>query len=348
MNIDKNIILEKYLNLAVNSIQGSIIKTNHINFRCNVCGDGEKKSNKRGHLRLSISPDNYEEYWTFKCFNEGCTAHDKAWNAEHWLKFTSPYLYKDYVKELFGVKKPDIKKEKKKEQIQKQQEKNRIENIRKKELALRKEQNAVQYFLPITSKSIKHRKLLDKALELCTSRMIPELVYNKWFISTHGLYKDRLIIPFYDNNDNIYYYQARDLVGNAPKYLNRIQNKDRALYNIHNIEKDKPVILLEGVIDCLYIQNSIAMLGLSFSPYVSNFLNKLNVHYLLDNDKAGRSKSKKFLLEGKSVFLWDKWKYNDCKDINEIVVKYGIYIFSYKELKSCFTTNVYDSLYLET
>ena len=138
------------------------------------------------------------------------------------------------------------------------------------------------------------------------------------------------------------------MVGNAPKYLNRIQNKDRALYNIHNIEKDNPVILLEGVIDCLYIQNSIAMLGLSFSPFVSNFLNKLNVHYLLDNDKAGRSKSKKFLLEGKSVFLWDKWKYNDCKDINEIVVKYGIYSFSYKELKSCFTTNVYDSLYLET
>lgn len=347
MNIDKNIILEKYLGLAVNDIHGSIVKTDHINFRCNVCGDGEKKSNKRGHLRLCKSEKTYENFWSFKCFNEGCRAHDKSWSAENWLKFTSPYLYKDYVKEVFGVIKPDPNIEKKKEQRRKQQENFIIEKDKKRKISLRKEQNAVQYFLPIMSKSIKHRKLLDNAISLCTSRKIPESVWKKWFVSTNGIYKDRMIIPFYDKNDNIYYYQARDLVGNNPKYLNRIQNKDESLYNIHNIEKDKPVILLEGVIDSLYIHNSMAMLGLSFSPYVSDLLNTIDAHYLLDNDKAGKSKSKKFLLEGKSVFLWDKWKYNDCKDINEIVVKYGVDSFSYEELKSCFTTNVYDTLYLE-
>lgn len=347
MNLDKNIILEKYLRLAVNDIHGCIVRPNHINFKCNICGDGEKKSNKRGHLRLSLSPENYEEYWTYKCFNEGCRAEVKAWSAENWLKFTSPFLYKDYVKELFSYKTPNISKEKKKKQLQKQQEKNRIENIRKKEVTIRKEEKAVKYFLPITSKSVKYKGLLNNAIDLCISRKIPESVWKKWFVSTHGLYKDRMIIPFYDSSDNIYYYQARDLVGNKPKYLNRIQNKDEALYNIHNIEKDKPVIILEGVIDSLYVQNSIAMLGLSFSPYMSDVLSKLDVHYLLDNDNAGKSKSKKFLLEGKSVFLWNKWKYQDCKDINEIVVKHGIENFTYNMLQSCFTTNVYDTLYLE-
>jgi len=346
MNIDKNIILEKYLRLAVNGIHGCIIKPNHIQFKCNVCGDGEKKTNKRGHLRLSKSLKTYEEFWNFKCFNEGCIAEGKAWSAEYWLKFTSPYLYHDYVKEAFGVKKPDKIQLKKK--TKEEYEKNRLENKRKKELAIRKEKNAVQYFLPITSKSLKYRKLLDNAIELCISRKIPKSIWKKWFISTHGLYKNRMIIPFYDNNDNIYYYQARDLVGYSPKYLNRIQNKDQSLYNIHKVEKDKPVILLEGVIDSLYIHNSLAILGLSFSPHVADTLNKLDVHYLLDNDNAGKNKSKKFLLEGKSVFLWNKWKYNDCKDINEIVVKYNIDGFSYEELKPYFTTNVYDSLYLET
>jgi len=347
MHIDKNIILEKYLRLAVNNIHGCIIKPNHINFRCNVCGDGKKKSNKRGHLRISRSKKDYQEFWSYKCFNVGCRAEEHAWPAENWLKFTSPYLYQNYVEEAFGIKQPNIIQIKKKEKARKECEKNRLENIRKKELNIRKEKNAIKYFLPITSKSVKHRELLDKALNLCISRKIPENVWTKWYVSTNGLYKNRMIIPFYDNKGKIYYYQARDLVGNKPKYLNRIQNKDQALYNIYNIDKDKPVVLLEGVIDCLFIPNSIAMLGLSFSPKVSDILNGLDAHYLLDNDEAGKGKSKGFLSKGKSVFLWNKYKYNDCKDINEIVVKHGVKEFTYDDLKDCFSTNEYDLLYLE-
>jgi hypothetical protein len=347
MNIDKHIILEKYLRLAVGGIKGCIIKSDHFNFRCNVCGDGENETNKRGHLRVTQSRKNYENFWSYKCFNEGCKAEEHAWPGENWLKFTSPYLYQDFLKEAFGRIKPDPSTEKKKELIRKEQEKNRLENIRKKNLALRKEKNAVQYFLPIKSKSKKYRALLDSAIELCISRKLPEHVWTRWFVSTHGIYKDRLIIPFYDENDKVYYYQARDLVGNMPKYLNRIQNKDKSLYNIHKINKDKPIVILEGVIDCLYVENSIAMLGLSFTEYTIGTLKDLDVHYMLDNDKAGKDKSKKFLKEGKSIFLWNRWKYKDCKDINEIVVKYNISNFTYDELQTYFTTDIYDKLYLE-
>jgi len=340
MNIDKNIILEKYLRLAVRDIHGANFKSNHMNFRCNICGDGKKKTNKRGHLLLSKSRETYEEFWMYKCFNEGCTAENKPWSAENWLKFTSPYLYKDYVKEIFVPTQQ-------KELELKPKEIDRFEVKRKKDLAIRKEKNAIKYFISINSKSIKHKDLLNKAITLCTTRMVPENVWSTWFVATDGIYKNRMIIPFYDKGNKIYYYQARDLIGNSPKYLNRIQDKDKALYNIHNIDTTKPVIALEGVIDSLYVKNSLAVLGLSFSEYITDKFSKLDVHYLLDNDEAGKHKSKKLLEEGKSVFLWSRWKYKDCKDINEIVIKYGIKSFDFDELKYCFTTNVYDTLYLE-
>jgi hypothetical protein len=344
MNIDKNTILEKYLRLAVRDIHGANFKSNHINFRCNICGDGNKKTNKRGHLLLSKSRKTYEEFWIYKCFNEGCRAEVKTWSGENWLKWTSPYLYKDYVKEVFV---PIKNNKKTKEEELKLKELSRLDDISKKKMATRKENKAIKFFIPITCNDNKHRDLLDKAISLCTTRKIPENIWKNWFVATDDKYIGRIIIPFYDKKNKIYYYQARDLIGNDPKYLNRIQDKDKALYNIHNIDTTKPVIVLEGIIDSLFVNNSLAVIGLALSEYIIDKLSKLNVHYLLDNDKAGKHKSKKLLEEGKSVFLWNRWKYKDCKDINEIVIKYGITSFDFDELKYYFTTNVYDTLYLE-
>ena len=346
--IENGLILEKYLILAVNNINGVNIKPNHINFKCNICGDG-RHGKKRGHLLYVISDDTFEYFWTYKCFNEGdcqCAGDGNAWSGERWLKHTSPALYSQYVKEILQPLNEEKKKSLKEQQKQarekylKEKEKRRKENIEK-------EKDAVKFFIPISKPNQKHQWLIDKATKLCIERKIPNDVWNRWYVCYDGMYKNRLVIPFYSDTNEIFYYQCRSLDGSEPKYLNRIQDKDKALYNIHKIDRLKPVIIVEGVIDSLFIENSIAVLGLGISNYVNEELKDLEKHYLFDNDKAGKQRSKKLLKQGESVFLWNRWKYKDCKDINDIVIKYNIDKLTFTQLQEKFTTNQYDKLYLE-
>ena len=92
--IDKSVILEGYLRRALSGINGVSYKRDHFNFRCNVCGDGKKRNNKRGHLRCTRSKQTFELFWYYKCWNEGCPAEQKSWSGENWLKHTSPELYR--------------------------------------------------------------------------------------------------------------------------------------------------------------------------------------------------------------------------------------------------------------
>ena len=43
---------------------------NQLNFRCPLCGDGKKKTSRRGHYYLSTG--------TYYCWNAGCIAYDKG------------------------------------------------------------------------------------------------------------------------------------------------------------------------------------------------------------------------------------------------------------------------------
>ena len=190
------------------------------------------------------------------------------------------------------------------------------------------------------------------AQELCKKRRIPEEIWSNFFVATDGIYRNRMIIPFYDKKNSIYYYQARDLVGSSPKYLNRKLGKDEALYNYHNVDKSKPVIVFEGPIDSMFVDNAVAVMGLSFSKKTEHKLKKMKSYYLLDNDHPGFNKSLEFLKQGKYVFLWKKFlkdnyipdKYKDMNDIF-IFLKRDKQ-FKFEELSKYFTNSYLDAIYL--
>jgi len=342
-----NILLEKYLRQAASTIQGSVMKDGDFYFRCPICGDSQKnKSIKRGHLKYHNN--GMESFWFYRCFNGDCSA-NSSWSAENFLKNQFPMIHKTYVRDLIRNKKSgsDVEEIKRLNKVIQKQNEEKLKEQEKKKLT--EEHKDTKFFVPINSD--KHH-LCEKAREVCESRKIPKSRSDRFFVATDGKYKNRLVIPFYDSKNQIYYYQCRDLVGNPVKYLNRTTNKDNAIYNIDNLDESKPVCVLEGPIDSMFIENSIATMGVGITNVMEKKLDSLDCYYILDNDEAGSVFAKKLLMKGKKVFLWmDFMKFyrlpKEIKDINDLYLYQNKEVlYTWSDFAKYFTNNFYDKIKL--
>jgi len=342
---DNTAVLWRYIEMAASQMPGAILKGDEIQLKCNVDGCDDHNNKRRGYLIWYHDKDMVY----YKCFNYGdCSAagEGNAIGGKRWLRTYHPAFYKQYITEILssnnksGVSADDLSKKK---VILKK----KISDEEK--VLLAEEKSYVKHFKPLTNTT---DPLVIKAKEFITRRMIPEKYAKDFFVCTDGKYYGRIIIPFYGRKNEILYYQARDLVGREPKYLNRKLGKDKALFQGDLIDKKKPVVVLEGPIDAMFIENAVATMGVSIKKDVQKKLNKMNCHYLLDNDTAGFLLSIKLLKQGKPIFLWKKfikdYKLPDkCKDINDTY----IYLnkkqqFTFEELSEYFTTNILDQIYL--
>lgn len=352
-----NIILEKYLQIAVETFPSCIMKPGHYNFRCNVCGDSAKsKSMKRGHLKLRNSDDG-ESFWYYRCFNGECECSDRPyWSGKRWLKTFFPDLYESYRSERFAtgsLNSAEYIRDLEAKAIEFQKKREAKEKARKE----KREAYNVKFFKPITSDlGIK----FEAAREECIRRQIPEDIWKRFYYAVGGDYEDRIIIPFFDKNDAIYYFQARAMFACNNKYINRTSNKDNAIYNIHHIDKNKPVIVVEGPIDSMFIDNAVATLGLSVSQSMEDLMRQMSCYYIFDDDQAGVDTARKYIDNGKHVFLWKKFKqaygiqdqydedgYKKKSDINDVYILLNRKTaFTFDELSQFFSKNMFDKFHL--
>ena len=105
----------------------------------------------------------------------------------------------------------------------------------------------------------------------------------------------RLIIPFKDEDDEFYYYQARALNGETPKYLNPSDNWPKPSHILYPYDEDADhLVICEGPLDAISLQNqgvnATCTMGCSVSEYqieqLEEFRGKLIIGY--DNDEAGK------------------------------------------------------------
>lgn len=128
---------------------------------------------------------------------------------------------------------------------------------------------------------------------------------NTYYVATGtrggaGMYRNRLIIPF-ENNSVIFYFQARALDGEPPKYLNATGDwpKSSSVLYPFDTEEDH-VVVCEGPFDAISLQlqgvNATCTLGCSISDLqveeLKSFEGKIIVGY--DNDAAGRKGVNRF------------------------------------------------------
>ena len=106
-------------------------------------------------------------------------------------------------------------------------------------------------------------------------------------------FKNRLLIPIAYKN-KIINYELRDYTGTSKKKVLYVKSCPlNILFNIDNLDRDKPLLLTEGIFDLSFIYNYIStnctsVLGISLTNRQIDFLNEFKEIVLFpDNDERG-------------------------------------------------------------
>jgi len=136
----------------------------------------------------------------------------------------------------------------------------------------------------------------------------------------HSLHQ-RIIIPCVWKNQVIGYTSRAVVDGVKPKYYS--QYESNFVFNVDTQQPDwKFVIVCEGPFDAMSV-DGVAVLGSECSEIQANIIDSLarEVIVVPDRDQAGQKLVRAALEYGWTV-AFPKW-FQNCKDINEAVTKYG-------------------------
>ncbi len=162
------------------------------------------------------------------------------------------------------------------------------------------------YLAPTTSFSanIARKYLYDRGI---TDNDI--LKYNIGYCIA-GEFSDRIIIPSYDQNNQLNFYVARSFNRSYAKYKNPEASKDIIVFE-NLINWNQPIIICEGVFDAMAIRrNAIPILGKNISK---SLLKKIvsskvkEIYIALDRDALKKAVKfcEQFISMGKKVYLVD-------------------------------------------
>lgn len=185
----------------------------------------------------------------------------------------------------------------------------------------------------------KDEKVVQEAVKVIKDRKLDTAINRPptlWISLSDKVHKNRLVIPFYNQNNEIVFYQTRTVLKNDlklyPKYLSKV-NSEKALYGLNKITHDvDSIFITEGPIDAFFLKNGTAVCGIQDNS--SNMFTKFqeeqlasfklfNRIWVLDSqwqDIASRKKTKKLIELGETVFIWPEKMGRNFKDINEYCV----------------------------
>jgi DNA primase len=273
----------------------------HFLARCPLCGDSKKSKLKR---RFNL--DYHDGVPGWKCFN--CDENGNFYNIYSIIKGIS---YDDAVEQLKNWK----------------WDKTRIRNRLSKKETKEEKVEFTHYNWIIEDCSDPPERYANALKAFYDSRKIDPK--NKLYISYQGRYRNRIIIPIFDADDNIVYFQARRIpkTGIIPKYDNPASPKEIIIMNSHLFDPDKYIIVPEGVIDAWMIgTQGTTCLGKFISEDFLDELFKMTnkgVIIALDNDPEGQKALLKFMKDNKSAdkvkFFLHPFEFSEYDDINSIV-----------------------------
>lgn len=183
--------------------------------------------------------------------------------------------------------------------------------------------------------TILHNKELPKGAALLKDNLddpdihpIIEYIYDRgfdidsyaWYYTNETGFNNRLIIPFYYQN-NIVGYTARLVREGKPKYIS--EQQPGYVFNLDNQTWKRPfAILCEGPLDAIAI-DGIAVLGSELSPKQKIFLDRLRKEIIVvpDKDHDGPKLVKQAIEYGWTVSMPD-WP-EGIKDVADAVKRLG-------------------------
>lgn len=297
-------------------------KADLYNFRCPYCGDSQKHKNKARGYFFRLKQD-----MVFKCHNCGVGR-----TLPNFLKDHAPDLHDEYIMERYKsgttgkgsyVPKPKFEKP----VFKKQGDLKSIAD-------LNKEHPAVKYINARQIPREYHKEIF-----------FTERFYN-WVKqqkpSSTEVYGDqcRIIIPFIkrdEGQDRWFGFQGRSLdPRDKLRYITiMLDENEPKIYGLNRINETKPVYIVEGPFDSLFLDNSVAMAGSDIDPRTYNWSDYIWVY---DNEPRNREIVNRI---SKSIDRGDKvviWPHNlQQKDINDMFL-------SGHNVKSMVESNIYQGI----
>ena len=291
----------KYLNLISPMLPLFKKKGDNLwNFRCPYCGDSQKSRTKTRGFVFRKKNDLF-----FKCHN--CAVGASLGNL---IKHVDLKTYEDYILERYrkGIE----------TRSSPQKEFKFNAPVFKKDVF-----KSLQSISSLASthparRLVGERKLSEFSddLFLCPSffKFTNTLVKNKF--SSLGGDHPRLMIPFRDEKGEIFAYQGRAFGDEKPKYITIKLDEDAdKIFGLDKVDKSKPILVVEGPLDSLFLDNCIAMAGADFN----NFDGDLTI--IFDNEPRNKEICKqieKILKQGRRIVIWpDSIRH---KDINDMII----------------------------
>ena len=293
----------KYLNIISPYLQQFKKKGDNLwNFRCPYCGDSRKSRTKARGFVFRKKNDLF-----FKCHNCGIGA-----SLGNLVKMLDSRTYKDYIMERYkrGVETRSSPQPEFHFNAPVFRKRGILEGLQSiKELPSDHPARVI-----VDKREIPIKALSD--LYLCESffKFTNSIIPNK-FPTLDGDHP-RLLIPFRDEQGEVFAYQGRAFGKEKPKYITiKLDDDKDKIFGLDRVDKSKPIYVVEGPLDSLFLDNCIAVAGADFS----NMKGDLIIIY--DNEPRNKEINKqiqKTIDQGKSVCLWPdnmKWK-----DINDMII----------------------------
>ena len=300
--------------------------TNLFNVRCPYCGDSQKhKLKARGYIYTK------SDKMFYVCHN--CEVGTTLRNL---IGFLDPFLEKEYVMENFKEsnsdkiirtpKTPTFKKFKIKEKV--------IPQIDLPTIAsLPDDHIAKQYIL--------NRKLPQYSLDILyyteDFKSFTESVSDKQLDRT----SPRIVIPFFSTEGKLIAFQGRALDSDSMRYITvKIDRDVEKLFGMERINPKLPILVCEGPLDSLFLQNAIATADSNLAS-ASNFYDNEKLILIPDNEPRNKEICKKIdeaIEKHYNVVIWPEMI--ESKDINDMVLE-G---FSPDEIQDIISKNTFVNL----
>jgi len=173
----------------------------------------------------------------------------------------------------------------------------------------------------VAKQYVKNRKLPVDA-ELYYADNFKDFVLSILPDTDKALYPEpRIVIPFYDQEKNLLGFQGRALGDSKSKYITvKITDEDLKVFGLDRVDLKKRIYVVEGPIDSLFLQNSLATMDASLYN-ISLSLGNHDYVFIHDNEPRNKDvvrQMNKTISHGKNIFIWPKDI--TAKDINDWIL----------------------------
>ena len=310
----------KYLNLLSTRLPKFKRKSEYLyNFRCPHCGDSQKSQTKARGFVYRKKNDMF-----FKCHN--CGVGQTLGNL---IKHLDPSMHKEYIFERFK----DGKVVAKKEEPEFDFTPSRLLKSKEKPFA-----EFTRY-----DRALRQLRRFDElvqthpAKQFVFDRQIPKEHFDKFFLATKfyefcneiqpGKFPDlkhdhpRVVIPFYDRSGKFFAFQGRAFGKEQPKYITiKFDETKQKIYGLDRVDLNKPVMITEGPIDSLFLDNAIAMAGADADGGIT--IQHQQCTMIFDNEPRNEhivSRMIKAVDKNFNVCIWPE-SVREGKDINDLIL----------------------------